>query len=376
MINPDFKNMSKKKISLRTGFTTGTAAAAATKGALIYLLTKEVPKSVTIPFLSEGTVEIAIKQAELKNSDTGICTVIKDAGDDPDITHKAEIGARVILMPQQDHQEIVITGGKGVGTVTKPGLEILPGNPAINPGPKKMICQAIHHCLNAYARKGSVHVEIFIPKGEQLALKTLNARLGILGGLSILGTTGIERPLSHDAYVATIASAISVATASGLKHIFFTTGRRSERFVQQHWEQENQTVMPDEMVIQMGDHFAESIQFAKSKEIQRISLAIFFGKAIKMAMGVGCTHAAKVRLSISALAQWAETITHDSSFSKKIAHSNTARESFFYIREQYPELIDFVGQKVIQSGQKLAGSSVQLGCIIFDYEGNVVFQKG
>jgi len=366
--------MNTQKKSLRTGFTTGTAAAAAAKGALDYLLSQKKPVCVTIPFLSTGAIDIAINSCIQETSDTVICTVIKDAGDDPDITHKAEIGARITFKPKHN-QEIIITGGKGVGIVTKPGLEVLPGNPAINPGPKQMIYQAIHDCFDCYDRSGFVRVEIFIPKGETLALKTLNARLGILGGLSILGTTGIERPLSHDAYVATIASAISVAKASGLNHIVFTTGRRSERFVQQAWEQENKAAIPQEMVIQMGDYFADAIKLAKSKNIQMISMAIFFGKAIKMAMGITCTHAAKRSLSMSMLAHWAENITGDSQFSKKIAESNTARQAFCYIHPKYPKVIDFVGQKVIQSAQTFAGASVKIGCIIFDYNGHIVFKK-
>jgi cobalt-precorrin-5B (C1)-methyltransferase len=365
----------KKKKSLRTGFTTGTAAAAAAKGALQYLLSQKISDIIRIPFLSTGSVDISIHSCTLENADTAVCTVIKDAGDDPDITHKAEIGARVSLLSKQNSQEIKITGGEGVGIVTRPGLEILPGEPAINTGPKKMICQAIKDCFDDYNQTGSVQVEIFIPKGKTLALKTMNARLGILGGLSVLGTTGIVRPLSHDAYVATIDASLSVAKASGFKHIYLTTGRRSERFVQQYWKQDNLKSMTDEMIIQIGDYFADSIKLAKTKEINRITFAVFFGKAIKMAMGVACTHAAKISLSISMLSQWTESISNDSEFSKKIQQSNTARQAFYSIREQYPKVIDFVGQKVIEAAHTFAGPSLKIGCIIFDYEGSIVFQK-
>jgi len=365
----------KKKKSLRNGFTTGTAAAAATKGALQFLLSQEIPSFVNIPFLSTGSIDITIQSCERESKHTGVCMVIKDAGDDPDITHKAEIGARVTFVNDNANQTIEIIGGEGIGIVTKPGLEIPPGEPAINPGPRKMIHQAIQDCFLRYNQTGSVHVEIFIPKGKTLALKTLNARLGILGGLSILGTTGIVKPLSHKSYIATIDSALSVAKASGCEQIVLTTGRRSERFVHQYLQQANKKAMPEEMVIQMGDFFTDAIRLAKEKGFDNISVAIFFGKAVKMAMGASCTHAAKSSLSIEMLSQWAETITEDSIFSKKIKESNTAREAFFYILEQYPVVIDFIGQKVVESAQTFAGQSIQIGCIVFDYEGSVVFKN-
>jgi cobalt-precorrin-5B (C1)-methyltransferase len=366
--------MSKKKRSLRNGFTTGTAAAAATKGALHYLLSRKKPSVVNIPFLSTGAIDIAIQSCKKEDAHTAVCTVIKDAGDDPDITHKAEIGARVSFLKNNASQTIDITGGQGIGIVTKPGLEIAPGEPAINPGPRKMIHQAITDSFLRFNQTGAVHVEIFIPNGEVLALKTLNARLGISGGLSILGTTGIEKPLSHESYIATIDASLSVAKASGCRQIVFTTGRRSERFVQHYLEHVNKRPMPEEMVIQMGDFFTDAINLAKKKDFFDICVAVFFGKAIKMAMGALCTHAAKSSLSITTLSQWAEEITGDRIFSKKIQGSNTAREAFFYILEQYPVVIEFVGQKVMASAQNFAGSSIKIGCIIFDYEGRIVFK--
>jgi len=365
----------KKKQSLRNGFTTGTAAAAATKGALQYLLSHKKPDFVNIPFLSTGSIDITIQSCKKENKYTAVCMVIKDAGDDPDITHKAEIFARVSFVNNNENPKTEITGGEGIGIVTKPGLEIPPGEPAINPGPRKMIHQAITDCFLRYNQAGSVHVEIFIPKGETLALKTLNARLGILGGLSILGTTGIVKPLSHKSYIATIDSALSVAKASGCHQIILTTGRRSERYVHQYLEQVYKKAMPEEMVIQMGDFFTDAIRLAMEKGFANICVAVFFGKAVKMAMGASCTHAAKSILSIEMLSQWAETITGDSTFSKKIKESNTAREAFFHIWEQYPVVIDFVGQKVVESAQAYADRSITIGCIVFDYEGSIVFKN-
>ena len=239
-----------KKKRLKSGFTTGTAAAAATKGALALILEKKVPSSVRIRLLTGDYINIKIESCVLKKSDTAECMVIKEAGDDPDITHKAEIGAIASIDKEKKDGLIHITGGRGVGKVTKPGLEIPPGKYAINSGPLNMITEASKDILARHRIKNNLNVSIFVPKGEELAKKTLNARLGILGGISILGTTGIVRPLSHDAYIATIKASISVADAVGSDTVIMTTGRRSEKFAQ--------VFMPDlaeEAFIQIGDFF-------------------------------------------------------------------------------------------------------------------------
>jgi len=260
---------------LKTGFTTGTAAAASAKAALFFLLSDKEKKAVTIRFLTGETTLIPIHKTKKISQNKAEAVVIKDAGDDPDVTHKAEIGAVVSIFPLKggsvdnhsdvyehydvhDHSnlntvlpvktrrflpaqdddnhnpDIIIKGGKGVGMVTKPGLEVACGKPAINPGPCKMILEAVNDVLDSFGQMGKIKVEIevFVPEGEKLAKKTLNFRLGIEGGISILGTTGIVKPMSHDAYIATIESSLSVARAAGLDTVIMTTGRRSERYSQ------------------------------------------------------------------------------------------------------------------------------------------------
>jgi cobalt-precorrin-5B (C1)-methyltransferase len=304
------------------------------------------------------------------------CSVIKDAGDDPDVTHKAEIGARVILTksktgprPNQG-PKIIIRGGKGVGRVTKPGLEIPPGQPAINPGPRKMITEAIHDVLGKDDGDVTVSAEIYVPRGQVLAEKTLNARLGILGGISILGTTGIVRPMSHDAFIATIKSALSVARASGLNQVVLTTGRRSERHAQTHWPQ-----MSPEAFIQIGDFFKMSLESAAENSFGRITLAVFFGKALKMAQGVPHTHAAKSALTMSKLAQWVLDITNDKDFSNTVLAANTARHAFDLIQKPCPEAIFHVGRQIVDSAKKFAGTQVEIRCVILDYKGNIFFDS-
>ena len=367
--------MAKK---LRTGFTTGTAAAAATKGALTSIIEGKAPSRVRIKLLTGDDIFISIHRCERKSEVEATCTVIKDAGDDPDVTHKAEIGATVKLVNVDSEipvegppQKLIrITGGKGVGRVTKPGLEVPPGEPAINPGPRKMIIQAASDIFEKHQLEYPIHVEVFVPEGEKLAEKTLNARLGILGGISILGTTGIVRPMSHDAFIATIQSAASVAHASGLDHVVFTTGRRSERFAQAYWPQ-----LPEEAFIQIGDFFKMSLDCASKLGFKRISLAVFFGKATKMAQGIPHTHAAKARLTMEKLSEWSYELTREDTFAKRVLAANTARHAFDIIGERHPEIIFLVGRKIVSSARSFVANPVAIDSVIFDYNGSAVFDS-
>lgn len=360
---------SQKK--LRTGFTTGAAAAAAVKGALQYLLTGHFPPKVSIPLLTGDLIDIPIHACRAESECKAVCTVIKDAGDDPDITHNAEIGAKVEISDKASSiAEIRITGGQGVGRVTKPGLEVAPGNAAINAGPQKMIRQAVTDVLNSHYRNASVSIEIFVPKGRDLAKKTLNARLGIVDGISILGTTGLVRPMSHEAYIATIASAMSVARAAGLRQLILTTGRRSERFAQAIWPE-----LPEEAFVQIGDFFQKSIQTASEKGFGQIRLAVFFGKALKMALGFPHTHAAKSELTLHKLSEWAEEITGDREFAEDIAQANTARHAFEMISAQYPQLTAHVGKRMMMSARNFASRFLRVQGMIFDFEGSPVYDS-
>jgi cobalt-precorrin-5B (C1)-methyltransferase len=370
--------MSHKTIAkkLRSGFTTGTAAAAATKGALCLIVEGSAPSRVRIRLLTGADIMIAIHRCRLRKNGEAICSVIKDAGDDPDVTHKAEIGARVSLSNSDEPAirakgvEIIISGGEGVGRVTKPGLEVDPGKPAINPGPQKMISQAIEEVMQKHNLIGTVRTEIFVPQGKKLAEKTLNARLGIIGGISILGTTGVVRPLSHDAFIATIKSALSVARACGQDRVVLTTGRRSERFAQNHWRE-----FSPEAFIQIGDFFKLSLAAAAKNDFRHIILAVFFGKALKMAQGVLHTHAAKSSLALDTLARWTLEITRDSDLSRKISAANTARHAFEILSEHHPAVIHRVGQRIRTSAERFAEGNAKIQSVIFDYQGQIVFDS-
>ena len=356
---------------LRKGFTTGAAASAAVKAALVGLISGADPEFIEIEFLTGETRTVPVNRVTKLSDSCCEAVIIKDAGDDPDITHKAEIGARVTLSPFQN-TDIIIRGGRGVGTVTKPGLEIKPGQPAINPGPIKMIRNAVYTVFKQLSVQSQfrVEIEIFVPRGEELAQKTLNARLGILGGISILGTTGIVRPLSHEAYIATIRSSISVAKAKGIDNLVFTTGRRSERFAMDLFPE-----MGEEAFIQTGDFFKAAIDEAVKKKIEQITYTVFFGKAVKMALGFEHTHAAKSELTMERLAAWAEQTTGNSSLVEKIKAANTARHAFEYIYPDYPVLLYRVGDKILESAGKFSGNRIIFRAVIFDFNGRPAYDS-
>jgi cobalt-precorrin-5B (C1)-methyltransferase len=360
----------RKGKRLSNGFTTGTAAAAATKAALLYLFTGRIPAKVGIQALTGDGLEIDVHACTRIDHRTVHCSIIKDAGDDPDITHGAEIGALVAWTEVDNEQRVVIRGGEGVGTVTKPGLEVPPGQPAINSGPQKMIRQSALEAMAEHNRCGKVETKIIVPEGEAMARRTLNSRLGIVGGISILGTTGIVRPLSHEAYTATVRAALSVARASGLEQVVLTTGRRSERFAQQRWPH-----IPQEGFVQIGDYFAQAMHMAADQKFGQVTLAVFFGKAVKMAQGIAHTHARSARLTLEKLAQWALELTGNTDLAKNVAGANTARHAFDLIKVDYPALIAKVGCEVARWAIKFSKKKVKVQVMIFGFDGSVSFDS-
>lgn len=354
----------KNKRKLRSGFTTGCAAAAAAKAAVLALIDKHAPSVVDISLLTGDILKIAVHECSITDASTAAASVIKDAGDDPDVTNGAEIGARVRLTEKT--RDLIITGGHGVGTVTRPGLEISPGNAAINPGPEKMITQSVKQALDEFSDPRGAEIEIFVPGGEEIAARTLNARLGIKGGISILGTTGVVKPMSHEAYIATIASGMSVAAACKTGTVVCTTGRRSERYSQKLFPDK-----PEQAFVQIGDYFEKSMKLAVKNGFSRVVLAVFFGKAVKMAQGAPHTHAAKSRMGLDQLSAWVRARCNNKELAEKVADSNTARQAFFIIRENCPEVFKDVAERMISSAEKFAGNPIDVRAVIFDYEGGV-----
>lgn len=263
---------SNKRTKLRYGYTTGTCAAAAARAAALMLLTGIPLKKVDVCLPDGQTVSLDVHSCRMRE-DKAICSIIKDAGDDPDITDGAEICA---IVQWASTPGITLEGSKGVGRVTRPGLDVDVGGPAINRVPRQMIIQNVKGVI---PRDCGVCINISVPEGEKLARKTLNRRLGIIGGISILGTTGIVVPYSVDAYEASITQALDVAVASGCRQVVLTTGRRSEKYAQQHFS------LPEEAFVLMGDFVNHSLITCAEKGFKKVILWGMIGKLSKIARG-------------------------------------------------------------------------------------------
>jgi cobalt-precorrin-5B (C1)-methyltransferase len=299
----------------REGFTTGTAAAAAAKAACLVLLDRGWPESVPLHLPSGRTLAIRINTLEWDGT-AASAGVIKDAGDDPDVTHGAEIFATVRRSAEPGVQ---LRGGPGVGVVTRPGLELPVGSPAINPVPQRMIRQAV---AEAVGEEGglSLEVTIHVPGGEELARRTFNARLGIVGGLSILGTTGVVRAMSTAAWRASVLQAIDVAAANSIGHVVLSTGGRTERFAQALHPQ-----LPEMAFVEMGIFTGDCLKRAAQRGVPRVSVCAMIGKLSKIAAGKMQTHVAGNQVDCAFLAEVARTLGANDEVVLAVAGANTAR---------------------------------------------------
>jgi len=312
---------------LRSGFTTGACAAAAAKAAAFTLVTGTCPKEIEIGFPDGSRKTFAVHHCTITD-DSATASIIKDAGDDPDVTNRAEIQATVtsghgFFEPEQAVLlgDIILCGGKGIGTVTKPGLAIPVGQPAINPVPRMMIVDAVQEVM----AEQKITVTISILKGEELAEKTLNKRLGILGGLSILGTTGIVRPISADAWTATIKASLDVAKEAGLTDVVLSTGRTSEKGAQQLLD------LPEEAYAMMGDYLEFSLKEAALRKFTTVHLSGMWAKIMKAALCIPQTHVRNGALEIIDGTRLLAGLGATGELLQKIEKSNTAREMYTHI---------------------------------------------
>lgn len=266
---------------LREGFTTGTSATAAAKAALLSLLKQEAPEFVRVYLPIEKQLVIPVHQSQF-NADQATCSVIKDAGDDPDVTNGAEIGCIVQLVEEPG---IHFERGEGVGIVTLPGLELAVGEPAINPVPRKMISDALQKILHDADLECGVRVVVFVRDGEKLAKRTLNERVGIMEGLSILGTTGIVKPYSASSYIASIEQGVDVAVANGINELIISSGARSEKYLRTLFSNHS-----EQAFIHYGNWIGETLRKIDQEPISKVSIGIMMGKAAKLAEGRTDTH--------------------------------------------------------------------------------------
>lgn len=270
---------------LRIGYTTGACATACAKAALLALTGQQELQSVDVMLPVGEQVKFNIISCEF-GTDEAVCTTVKDAGDDPDVTHGAIIGARVSL---NDSGDIRFHKGAGVGLVTLPGLEISVGEPAINPVPRQMMESACKKVLaDAGMESKGVEITVFVPEGELIAKRTLNDRLGIIGGISILGTTGIVTPFSASSYIASIRQGIDVALANGCDEIVINSGARSEKYLKELF-----STLPDFAFIHYGNWIGETLQKIAESELRKVNLGIMLGKSVKLAEGNLDTHSNK-----------------------------------------------------------------------------------
>ncbi len=308
---------------LRSGFTTGACAAAAAKAATLILHGSPDIEQVDIPFPNGDRHDFSLHSSSCRDG-RATASIIKDAGDDPDVTNGAEIIASVQQTAATDTgTAIIIKGGSGVGRVTKPGLATAVGEPAINPVPLQMIRRAVQEALaEPGAVTTSLEVTVSIVDGEQLAEKTLNKRLGILGGLSILGTTGIVRPISASAWTDTIDAAMNVARAANISEVILSTGRTSEAAVQAV------LTPPEEALIMMGDYLAFSLEASARHGFSRIHLAGMWAKILKCALEIPQTHVRNGALEMQQAADLLAGLGLDRQTARTMATANTAREIY------------------------------------------------
>jgi cobalt-precorrin-5B (C1)-methyltransferase len=352
---------------LRQGFATGTAAAAAAQGALYELLRRPCPDRVEVTLPGGGSLSVPLNRHG-RHGVRGEAVVIKDAGDDPDVTNGAEIGARVWrLESPAAGEDIMLLGGEGVGRVTKPGLPVAVGEPAINPVPRRMIRLALRQAWDQLCpgEPLRLRVEIFAPRGEELARHTLNPRLGIVGGISILGTTGLVKPFSHQAYRATIASSLRVARAAGLKHLGFSTGGKSEEHLKALLP-----ALPQEAFVQMGDYVRFALKVAAHMGFLEITAGAFFGKAVKIAQGFGHTHASRGLADLKELGRWTLDLGGDAALAQAVAGANTSRQALELLSAAGADrVVARVGDRMLAALRNYAGPGPELGAVILDFAG-------
>jgi cobalt-precorrin-5B (C1)-methyltransferase len=352
-----------KQQELRTGYTTGACAAAAAKGATMCLFDEEAESIELV--LPGGQTAAFVPEIMLRANTTAQCGVRKDAGDDPDATHNALIKARVVLI---DEPAVIIKGGPGVGRVTRPGLAVLPGEPAINPVPRQMITDAVRGIL---PEGMGAEVVISVIDGEKIARKTLNHRLGIIGGISILGTTGIVVPYSHEAYRDSIKCSLDVAQAMGLDTVVLSTGKTSEKTAQKIFSD-----LQEESFILMGDYFSFAVKEAVRHGMRRVLIACYPGKLLKMAAGCESTHVGSSSIDLSALADAASLAGADTAVIRQTGNANTVRHAFSCFDAALKRSVcRRLAKRAIDAAMKMVDTHFTCDIIVLSFENEIVFKS-
>jgi cobalt-precorrin-5B (C1)-methyltransferase len=314
---PDLPRTAKvRKQALRTGWTTGTCASAAAKAAATALDTGQIQDAVEIGLPDGRRVRFPVDTCTTSPTQAE-AVVVKDAGDDPDVTHGARLTATARW---REEPGIDLDGGVGVGVVTKPGLGLELGGPAINPVPRKMITQSVGEVIDL-TRKG-IRITISVPDGERMARKTTNARLGIVGGISILGTTGIVRPFSTASWRASVEQAIAVLAAQGEDTVVLCTGGRTERGAMAMLPD-----LPEVCFVEVGDFTGAALRQAVNHGLARVIFAGMAGKLTKLAAGVLMTHYTRSKVDLALLEDITRAAGGSTELAESVANANTARHA-------------------------------------------------
>jgi len=353
---------------LRYGWTTGACATAATAAAYTALLTGDFPDPVTIELPKGRRPAFALDRHEL-GPDSATAGVVKDAGDDPDVTHGALILATV------RHGEpgggVEFRAGPGVGTVTKPGLPLAVGEPAINPVPRRLMREAVAGIAAEHGGTGDVVVEISVVDGEELARHTWNPRLGILGGLSILGTTGVVVPYSCAAWIDSIRRGVDVARAVGHRHVAAATGSTSENTVRELYG------LPEDACLDMGDFAGAVLKYLRRHPIPRLTVAGGIGKLSKLGAGHLDLHSARSQVDLAALAAAVREDGGSDEAADAVLASNTALDALQRCQALGFDLGGLVARQALATAREvLREAEVETDIVVIDRAGTIVGRAG
>ncbi|WP_073954969.1 cobalt-precorrin-5B (C(1))-methyltransferase [Thalassospira sp. TSL5-1] len=352
---------------LRKGWTTGACATAATRAAWQALLSGAFPDPVGITLPRGETPHFALVKQET-GPGWARASVIKDAGDDPDVTHQAEIIAT--LRQAKPGAGISFHAGAGVGMVTKPGLPLPVGEPAINPKPREMMVAQILELAASFGVQPDVEIEISIPGGEDIAQKTWNPRLGIIGGLSVLGTTGVVIPFSCSAWIHSIHRGIDVARATGRPHIAGATGKTSESAIKALYK------LPDEALIDMGDFVGGMLKYLRRNPVANVTIAGGFGKLVKLAQGHLDLHSSRSQVDMVKLAQTADNAGADEALCNAIRTANTARHVLELCASQNVNIAEIIARQARETAMATLDGACAIEVVIFDRQGKMVGRAG
>lgn len=361
--------MTKFRRGTRTGFTTGACAAAAARAATLGLLQEQMPEQVETVLPNGQRVTFVVADAVLE-PDAVQAVVIKDAGDDPDCTHGARLTAMIRRLPGAAG-EIRLLGGSGVGRVTRSGLGLPLQAPAINPIPRNNIIENIKEVAGQWLVENGLEITISVPDGTIMAKRTLNPRLGIVGGISILGTTGIVHPYSTSAFKAAVQQAIEAAALLGVEELVLATGRRSERFAMTQ-----RPDLPEYAFVQMGDFIGAALTSLAMTRISHLLVAVMPGKLAKIAQGMDNTHAHKGQVDMDAVATMVRQAGGDDVTVRQVADGITVRHATELMTEQGKPDGEVFGMELARRAMPVIRSrlppALRVTILLFNFNGTLL----